>query len=109
MTIPNLNSIVLRIKVERSGGFAGMTVSNEMDSKDLPSALKDMAQKILEDKNVSSPSMMSTPKGSADHFTYKISIQDGANQNVIESNQFDIQDNLKTLVNYIEKNSNKRK
>jgi hypothetical protein len=94
--------------VERSGGFTGMTVSNEMDSIDLPSALKDIAQKILEDKNVSFPSMKSTPKGSADHFTYKISIQDGVNQCVIESNQYDIKDDLKSLVKYIENNSKQK-
>jgi len=82
-----------------------MTVSNEMDSVDLPSALKDTVKKILEDKNVSSPSMKSTPRGSADHFTYKISIQDGVNQCVIESNQYDIRDDLKLLVKYIENNS----
>jgi hypothetical protein len=93
------------IRVERSGGLAGIPISNEMDEKDLPSALIRTAKKIIEDKSVSSKSMKSSPKGAADHYSYKISIQDGANQNVIECNQFNIQDDLKSLVNYIEKNS----
>jgi len=97
----------VRIRVERSGGLAGIAISNEMDAKDLPSALIRTAKKIIEDKKVSSLPMKSSPRGAADHYTYKISIQDGTNQNVIECNQYNIEDDLKSLVNYIEKNSKK--
>jgi len=95
----------MRIRVERSGGFAGIPISNEMDAKDLPSAQLRTAKKIIEDKKVPSLSMKSSPRGAADHYIYKISIQDGMNQRVIECNQYNIQDDLKSLVNYIEKNS----
>jgi len=87
--------------------LAGIAISNEMDAKDLPSALIRTAKKIIEDKKVSSLPMKSSPRGAADHYTYKISIQDGTNQNVIECNQYNIEDDLKSLVNYIEKNSKK--
>ena len=53
--------------------------------------------------------MKSSPRGAADHYTYKISIQDGTNQNVIECNQYNIQDDLKSLIRYVEKNSKKGK
>jgi hypothetical protein len=91
----------VRITVERSGGLAGIPISNEMDEKDLPSALISTAKKIIEDKRVSSLSYKSSPKGAADHYSYKISIQDGSNRRVVE-----ITDDLKSLVKYIEKNSN---
>jgi hypothetical protein len=97
----------VKIRVERSGGMAGIPISNEMDEKDLPSALISTAQKIIEDKDVSSLSMKSSPRGAADHYTYKISIQDGADRKIIECNQYNIQDDLKSLVKYIEKNSKK--
>jgi emfourin len=99
----------LRIRVERSGGFAGIPISNEIDSKDLPSALIHTVKKIVEDKRVSSLSMKLPPRGAADHFTYKISIQDGVNLSVVECNQYNIDDDLKSLVKYIETNSTKRK
>jgi len=99
----------LKVKVERSGGLAGISISNEMDGKDLPSDLIQTAKKIIEDKKSYSLPEKLPPRGAADHYTYKISIQDGANQSVIECNQFTIQDNLKTLVKYIENYSNKRK
>jgi Emfourin len=95
----------VRIRVERSGGLAGIPISNEMDEKDLPSALINTAKKIIEDKKESSFSMKSSPRGAADHFTYKISVQDGMNQRVIECNQYNFQDDLKSLVKYIERNS----
>jgi len=98
----------VRIRVERSGGLAGIAISNEMDAKDLPSALIRTAKKIIEDKKVSSLPMKSSPRGAADHYTYKISIQDGRNQRVIECNQYNIEDDLKSLVNYIERNSKRR-
>ena len=97
----------MRIRVERSGGFTGITISNEMDSKDLPSTLKDIAKKIMNNQRVSSIPTKSTPIGAADHYSFKITFQDGVNRKVIECNQFDIQDDIKLLLRYVEKNSKK--
>jgi len=94
----------VRIKVERSGGFTGIPISNEMDTRDLPSTLLSTAKKIIEEKKASSLSSKSAPKGAADHYSYKISIQDGAEQSVIECNQYNISDDLKSLIKYVEKN-----
>lgn len=98
----------MRIRVERSGGLTGIPISNEMDAKDLPSGLIHTAKKIIEDKKVSSFSMKSSPRGAADHFTYKISVQDGMNLRIIECNQYNIEDDLKSLVKYIERNSKQK-
>jgi hypothetical protein len=99
----------VRIKVERSGGFAGIPVTNEMDGKDLPSDLMTTAKNIVARQKSSSSTMKSTPKGAADHYVYKISIINGASRRVIECNQYNIQDDLKSLVKYVEKNSKKSK
>ena len=95
------------IKVERSGGFAGIPVSNEIDAKILPTALVTKLNKIMKDKNSSTLPIKDTPRGAADHYTYKISIQDGVNLKVIECNQFNIEDDLKSLVKYIENSGRK--
>jgi Emfourin len=97
----------LKIRVERSGGLAGIPISNEMDEKDLPSALIRTAKKIMEKtKSYSLPSK-STPRGAADHYSYKISIMDGAIKRVIECNQYDLHDDLRSLIKYVEKHPNK--
>jgi Emfourin len=93
------------IKVERSGGLAGIPISKEIDAKDLPSRLMTTAKKIMLNSKSSTLPLKSTPRGAADHFTYKISIQDGANQSIIECNQYNIQDDLKSLIKYIERKS----
>jgi hypothetical protein len=95
------------IKVERTGGLAAIPISNEMDAKDLPSALISTAKKIIMDQKSSSLPMKATPKGAADHFTYRILVQDGVNRKVIECNEHNIQDDLKSLVKYIERYSKK--
>jgi Emfourin len=99
----------VRIKVERSGGFTGISVTSEMDGKDLPSDLMTTAKNIVARQKSSSLPMKSTPKGAADHYTYKISIINGGSRRVIECNQYNIQDDLKSLVKYVEKNSKKDK
>jgi Emfourin len=101
--------MVVRIRVERSGGFAGIPISNEIDGKDLPLKIVTTARKLMATKKSSSVSLGATPKGAADHFTYKIFIQDGTNRSVIECNQYSMQEELKSLIRYVEKNSEKGK
>ncbi|HEX7178316.1 MAG TPA: protealysin inhibitor emfourin [Nitrososphaeraceae archaeon] len=98
----------MRIRVERSGGLAGIPISNEIDEKDLPSTLIRTAKKMIEDKKSPSLSMKSSPRGAADHYSYKISILDGTIKRVIECNQFELQDDLRSLIKYVEKHPNKR-
>ena len=98
----------MKIRIERSGGFAGIPLFNEMDTEELPLSLLHVAKKIIETKKISSLPTKSSPKGSADHYTYKISIQDGTKLSVIECNQYDIKDDLKSLVKYVERNSKQK-
>jgi Emfourin len=63
-------------------------------------------KKIMVNQKLSSLPNKRTPNGSADYYSYKISIQDGGNQRVIECNEYNIQGNLRHLVKYIEENSN---
>jgi hypothetical protein len=95
----------VRIRVERSGGFAGLPMIKEVDGKDIPQNLVSAVRKIMKNKNSSLISSKPIPRGAADHYSYKISIQDGANQDVIECNQYDVQDELKPLIKYVERYS----
>jgi hypothetical protein len=96
------------IKVERSGGFAAIPKCSEIDIKNLPSELIPTAKKIMRAKKSYSLPMMSPPKGAADYYTYKILIQDGVKRRIIECNQFNIQNDLKSLVKYVERNSKEK-
>jgi len=97
----------VRIRVERSGGFAGIPISNEIDAKDLPTALVTKLKEIMENTKSSSSPLRETPRGAADYFTYRISVKDGPNERVIECNQYNLQDDLKSLIKYVEGYSRK--
>lgn len=96
------------IKVERSGGIAGIQISNQIESKDLPSTFVTKLNKIMENRNADSLPRKSIPTGAADYYSYKISIQDGVNRKVLECNQYNITDDLRSLIGYVERNSKKR-
>lgn len=95
------------IRVERSGGFAGLPILNEIETKDMPSKLVNVAKEIMLAKKSSTLPITKTPKGAGDYYSYKISIQDARNRRIIECNEFNIQDDLKLLIKYIERNSKK--
>jgi hypothetical protein len=97
------------IRVERTGGFTGIPISNEINANDLPSQLIYTVKKIMTSQKSYSLPLKSAPRGAADHYTYKISISDGVNHKIIECDQFSIEDDLKSLVKYIEKNSKRIK
>lgn len=93
------------IQVERSGGLMGIPITKEVDAKDLPSELITTVKKIMVNAKSFSMPLKSPPRGAADHFSYKILIQDGSNRSVIECNEYNIHDDLRSLVKYIERNS----
>ena len=101
--------VVLKINLERSGGFAGITSSNEIDADKLPSSLQNIVKGLLDDKKAPMIRGSRLPKGVADHINYKIIIKDGTNETVIDCNQYSVDDKLKSLIAWMDRNSKKRK
>jgi hypothetical protein len=93
------------IKVERSGGLAAIPFYKEVDTSKLPSNLQVRLKKMVESPKPLR-STKATPKGARDHYVYKISIQDGSSQRIIECTQYDINEDIKALVRYVEKRLN---
>lgn len=91
----------MKIKVERSGGLAGITVSNEINAKILPTPLITAVNKLLSIQKTPKLKRMTKPIGGADHFSYKVTIEDGLNHKVIEFTEYDISNELRALVNYV--------
>lgn len=92
------------VKVERSGGVSGITTSKEFEATDLPSSLKNVVIKILDNQSTNSLLLNATPQGAADYFTYKITVKAGNRQRVIECNQYNMKDDVKSIVRFAEKN-----
>jgi hypothetical protein len=102
-----------KIYFERSGGFAGIRMSTEVDIHSLPpdeahkiQGMIDNAKEFFDLKESSSQ----PPKRAADYFKYKVTVQkEEEEQNTIETNDITMPSNLRPLINYlIEKATKKR-
>jgi hypothetical protein len=96
---------VLIIRIERSGGVTGIPLLREMDGNDLPSDLINIAQKIVNDKEQFATPLKRTSTDGADYYSYKISVLDGNNRKIIKCTEYDIRNELKSLVKYVERHS----
>lgn len=94
--------------MERHGGFAGISQYNEMNTDDLPSSLKTRLNRLVSNATEPCKSVKSVPKGAADHYSYRITIDYGDNQRVIEGNQYDMQDSWKPIISYVEKRNKEK-
>ena len=91
------------IKIERSGGITGIPISSEFDAKDLPTTFLTKLKKIMDNSESGSLAPKKAPYGAADYYTYKISIKDGNKVSIMTFNQYNMTDELKSLVKYAEK------
>ena len=101
----------MKIKIERSRGFAGISSSHELDSDKLPPSIERAVKALLygrakDGKRLLAREILRRPKGAADHLSYKITIQTGGKDHVIECNEVDMNNNVKSLVSYVQKKRN---
>jgi hypothetical protein len=75
-----------------------------MDIRELPTSLAETVRERMKKADVASP-LKGIPKGAADYYTYKITFKDGLKTKVFECNQYNIQDDLKSLVSYVQRNA----
>jgi hypothetical protein len=95
----------VEIRIERSGGLAGIATSREMGIETLPSSMTNKVHEILNERNPNASKAV--PKGSADQFNYKITIRDGIDETVIECSEYNMSENLRELIGYIERHTKK--
>jgi hypothetical protein len=98
----------VKIKVERSGGIAGLTLSDQIETNQLPPFVAKIVHEIIKNPHTNSLHLKSVPPGSADYTTYKITIEHGTKKRIVECNQFNLRDDLRNLVNYVKRNSKKQ-
>jgi hypothetical protein len=95
----------VKIKVEQSGGLANLTSSKEIDVSTLPTQLKTNLRRIMDNSSTKTAQVKANPPGSADYYNYKVTIVDGTYQKIIICNQFNIPDDLKSIIGFVKKHS----
>ncbi len=101
----------MKVSLERSGGFAGITTNINIDTKDLLPEESHQLHDIIHNADFFNlPSKSGSPtKGSADYFTYKITIQDNDRKHTVEYTDTTPQLSIKPLVDFLLKNSQRWK
>lgn len=85
-----------------------MSSTNEIDSDKLPHSLESTIMELLDPRKLLITKGLKQPKGAADYFSYKITIRKGNKDHIIECNEIQMNDSIKSLVSYVQKKSEKK-
>jgi hypothetical protein len=104
----------MKVYLERSGGFAGMITTTNVDTQTLPPGEAHEIQSLIENSHFfvlpsQSPQTSKTRKGAADYFTYKITVRDGNSEHSVQFNDINMQPKLRPLIDLLVKHSQKQK
>ena len=95
----------MKIEIERSGGFSGISETIRIDTEHLPKHIADNLEGHLSRARLSNRSSNPLKSRMADCYQYKISTQLGKKKQEILFNEFEIDQQLRTTVNYLFKKS----
>jgi hypothetical protein len=71
----------LHIGYRRSGGFAGIEISADLEAAELPADAAEVAARLLADPAAGAP--VGSPRG-ADQFNYRLELHDGTRRHTFE-------------------------
>jgi hypothetical protein len=97
---------VMKIRLERSGGFAGMTRTVEVDvdslSEDERSAVMGLVQSA--DFFALPASVSSDAPAGADRFNYRITVESAHGTHTVEATEASAPDSLEPLIDWLNRN-----
>ena len=95
-----------KIYFERSGGFAGISISTMVDIHSLPPDEAHKIQRMIDNAKEFfdlKKSPLPPPKRAADYFRYKVTVETEQKRYTIETNDITMPSELRPLINYLEK------
>lgn len=97
-----------KIKFERSGGFAGITLAHELNTSTLSEAELARVQKLIDDANLfEMPKPVKSRDALPDSFEYKLTIREKGRQRTLVVGDRSTPENLKPLIDYLTELSRK--
>jgi hypothetical protein len=92
----------MRVRFERSGGFAGITLAHDFDSTELPhEQTVELTRLVSEARFFELPAVIASAKSGADLFQYSISVEDGAQKHSVQFVQGEAPEHLRPLVQWL--------
>jgi Emfourin len=92
----------LRISIERSGGFAGITMKTAVDEKDLaPEEAQKLHEMVEETDFINLPGKIISPSPQPDRFQYELSLEKSGRQYTVTVSEEAMPEKLRPLVKWL--------
>jgi len=99
----------MNIHLERSGGFAGLRLSHDLDSAELsPEDGKELDQLVESADFFDLPEEIRAANPGADRFQYKLTMKSGPREHTVAVDEAAAPDTLRPLLNWLTKRLQKR-
>lgn len=101
---------VERIKFERTGGFAGMTIARDLKMDDLPEEHAQRLLELLDDMDFEElPKQMLDTQGMPDQFTYTITVETERGEHTVITGDTSAPEKMQELLQLLNRLSRTRK
>ena len=101
---------VERIKFERTGGFAGMTISRDLKMEDLPQEQAQRLMDLLDNLDFDElPEQMLGTKSLPDQFTYTITVETPRGQHTVVTGDASAPEEMQELLQLLNRLARTRK
>ena len=100
---------VMHIEYERTGGFAGMTMSASVDVDSLPAAESDEVCRLVDDAKFFDLPNSTGDAGGADQFGYSITVDDGDRRNTVVTNDGTVPAALRPLLDWLNRAARRKR
>ena len=92
----------MRVRFERSGGMAGITLAHDFDSAELPpEQTAELTRLVAEAQFFELPGKIRRTGGAADLFQFTITVEDGTQKHSVEFDQGAAPEHLRTLAQWL--------
>jgi hypothetical protein len=92
----------MRIRIERSGGFAGRKIQGSLDSSALPEPQARRLAELLEQSHFFDlPLRLESPSPGADRFNYKVTVETDSGSHSVEASDAAIPAELRPLLDWL--------
>jgi hypothetical protein len=92
----------LRITFERSGGFAGITISTTVNTDDLSISEADELRRLIEEADFfNQPAVIAPHEPHPDRFQYEVTVQDDGRLHTIMVSEEVMPENLRPLIRWL--------
>ena len=92
----------MRILLERSGGFAGITVRRRLDSDDLPASETRRLQSLLrKSRFFELPSRLVSAEAAPDRFEYRVTVETQGGTQTVEASDSAVPPELRPLLDWL--------